>query len=328
MKLGREVKTGLYFLVVIALFIYGYNLLKGRDLFSKYIEFYAVYDNVDGLLLSNPVVVNGFAIGQVDKIFMKKDNSGRVVVQMVTRSGDFDIPKNSVARIVSSDLLGSKAVEIIQSEETDFIQSGDTLMSEIQASLSDEVNRQVLPLKNKAEDLISSIDSLVSTVRAIIKSDEQTGEKVSTTFESLANTVKSVEKTSKEVELLVTEQRKRLGVILEKVESISSNFEENNEALTNIMKNMESITDSLVKANVTETVNNASKAMADASDIMTKINNGEGTMGMLINNDSLYKNLDESAIALEKLLNDMRINPKRYVQFSVFGKSDKNKPEK
>jgi phospholipid/cholesterol/gamma-HCH transport system substrate-binding protein len=324
MKLGKEIRTGLYFLLVIALFIYGYNLLKGRNMFSRYVEFYAEYENVDGLLQSNPVVVNGFAIGQVEKIMMKNDNSGKVVVKMVTRASEFDIPKNSIARIISSDLLGSKAIEIIASKETEYIDNGDTLKSEIQASLTDEVNRQVLPLKNKAEDLISSIDSLVSSLRAIVKTDEAASKEVSSTFQSIGNSVKSLEKTTKEVEILVTEQRKKLSKIIENVESISSNFEKNNESLSKIMKNMESITDSLVKANVTETVNNASKAMSEASEIMDKINKGEGSIGLLINDDKLYKDLDESAVALEKLLTDMRLNPKRYVQFSVFGGKDKS----
>lgn len=324
MKLSKEVKTGIIVTIAIGFFIYGFNFLKGKNLFSRHRTMHAVYTDIAGLVEANPVQVNGFKIGQVSKIKFYPDNSGRILVSFMIKEEDFNIPKNSVAKVISSDLLGSKAIQLDMGNSTVYAEDGDTLISATEDDLKSAVNKQIEPLKKKAESLISSIDSVMIVVQTILDKDAR--ENLSKSFESIKNAIATFEKVAIKVDGMVDSERYKLSVIMSKIESITSNFANNNDKLTAIMTNFSSISDSLAKSNIKQTIENANSALTQASGIMTKINKGEGTMGMLINNDSLYRKLDASSAALDKLLNDVRINPGRYIHISVFGKKDKSKP--
>ncbi len=322
MKLSKEVKIGLLLLVAIGLFIFGFNYLKGRNIFNPQAKYYAVYDHIDGLVEANPVQVNGFSIGQVNKIDFEEGNTGRIILEFTINKEEFMIPQNSVAKIISSDLLGSKAVQIVIGDSKTLLSPGDTLLSDIESSLGEAVNKQVLPLKNKAEKLMLSIDSVLAVVQYIF--NEKSREDIKQSLESVNMAIKTLKKTALRVDTLVSEQRFRLSRISSNVESITGNLKNNNEKLTKIITNFSSISDSLAKANIATTINNANTALAQAASITEKINKGEGTMGMLVNNDSLYKNLNSAARDLDLLLEDLRLHPGRYVSISVFGRKDKS----
>ncbi|RLD69179.1 MAG: MCE family protein, partial [Bacteroidetes bacterium] len=149
MKRYKQILIGVSFLLAIALFIWGYNFLKGKDIFNKQTVYIAKYHQVSGLEVSNPVLINGVRVGQVSKIYFAPDMSGDVIVEIMTHN-KFPVPDNSVAKITSADLMGSKIIDLRLGDSPDIAQDGDTLASSIEASLMDEVNAQVQPIKRKA----------------------------------------------------------------------------------------------------------------------------------------------------------------------------------
>jgi phospholipid/cholesterol/gamma-HCH transport system substrate-binding protein len=325
LKIKREVKVGVLVVFSLAFLYWGMNFLKGRNFFNKSRVFYAVYDQVNGLTESNEVLVNGYKIGIVSQIKFI-DSKGRMCVKILVEN-ELDIPKNSVARIYSSNLMGSKAIEILLGNSKELAVNGDTLTSKMALTVSEEVSVQMLPLKLKAEDLMLSIDSVLSVIQYVF--NEDTRENLKKSFESIKITIQNLESTSYNIDTLVASQRSRLSMIFSNVESITSNIKNNNSKLSNIITNFSALSDTLSKAKVATTINNANKALKDVSEITQKINSGQGSLGLLLNNDSVYNNLDNSSKQLSLLLEDMRLNPSRYVSFSVFGKNPnkaKSKP--
>jgi phospholipid/cholesterol/gamma-HCH transport system substrate-binding protein len=318
LKIAKEIKIGLVVVGGIVAFIWGFNYLKGSNAFNPKRTFYGVYKNVDGLIESNPVLVNGLRVGRVDNIELHPDNSGRIVVSMTIENDDIRVSKNSIAEIASADIMGSKAIHLIFGTDKTEAHDGDTLLAKAQIDLTSRVSAELLPIKEKAEKLIGSIDSTMIVVQAIL--DKNARDNLSKSFESIKNAISTFEQTSLRLDDMVASEKTKLSVIFTKIESISSNIAKNNDKLTNIINNFSSISDSLAKANIRSTIDNANKTLLHTSFIMEKINKGEGSMGMLINNDSLYRKLDKSSEDLDKLLNDIRINPERYINFSVFGK--------
>lgn len=326
MKLSKEVKIGLLLLAAIALFIFGFNFLKGRNIFNPQGKYYAVYDRIEGLVAANPVQINGFSVGQVNKIELEKGNTGRIIVEFTINNSDLQIPDSSIAKIISSDLLGSKALQLVLSNSKTYMQSGDTLLSEVEASLGDEVNKQVLPLKNKAEKLMLSIDSVLTVIQYIFNPESR--EDIKASLDNVSQAILTLKRTSLRLDTLMSEQRFRLSRISSNIESITNNLKNNNEKISIILANFASISDSLAKANVASTINNANLTLRQTAAITEKINKGEGSLGMLVNNDSLYKNLNSAARDLDLLLADLREHPGRYVHISVFGRKDKTKKKK
>lgn len=322
---SREAKIGIVITLGVALLYWGINFLKGKSLFSHKRVFYAVYSQVNGLLDANPVYISGVKIGQVEKISFVNDGSGNVLVKLIVFD-KVDIPINSVAKLYSSDIIGGKAIEIKLGNSSTLLRNNDTLKSEIQASLQEEINVQILPVKKKAEELMMSFDSVLAVVQAIF--NEETRTNISKSFESIKHTIMAIEHTSYNIDTLVTYQRGRIINIFANVESISANIRSNNQKLTNIISNFSSISDTLARADVIKTINETNASLLELNTVLGKINKGEGSMGMLVNDDSLYNHLSSASNNLSALLEDMRLHPKRYVHFSLFGKKDKTTKKK
>lgn len=315
MKIKKEFIIGALVTISLALLYWGVNFLKGESVFSKERVFIALYDDVAGLEKANPITINGLQVGQVRDMYFTKDGSAAVVLELVIRN-NIDIPANSTAKIVSSDLLGSKAVEFTLGTSNELAQSGDTLMSELEMSIKEEVNRQLRPLKLKAEDLMSQIDTVLTMLQGLV-SDDNT-DNFSKSVKHIANSFENLESTTSTLDTLMSGQKNRLENILGNIESITYNLKQNEENINNIMANFSSISDSLAKIEFAKTMASVDKAMKDMAAISDKINRGEGSMGMLINNDTLYIELEKSSRELNLLLEDIRLNPKKYVRFSVF----------
>lgn len=315
MKISKEFKVGLVFIIAIAALVWGFNYLKGINLFSSQKTYYAIYEHVNGLVKANPVSISGLKVGQVKDIYFAPGNTGLIVVSMSITT-DLPIPENTIANIYSSDLMGSKAIELKLGSSNKYIQDGDTLPSLVEASLKDAVNQQIRPLKNKAEDLISSIDSVVVMVQAVF--NRKSREDIANALESVKNTLNSLENASSNIDTIVQSQAGRLANILYNLDMITTNIENNNDKIDRIIDNFASISDSLAKAEIPRTFNNINSTVNDLAVIAEKINSGEGTLGMLINDDELYNNLKQASSDLEILLQDIKTNPKRYVRFSIF----------
>ncbi len=324
MKLKKEILIGITVVVAVALLFWGLNFLKGTNLLTKHEVYYAQYDRVDGITVSSPVMLSGVQIGLVKEINFAEDAPGKVKLTLQIDNEEVFIPDDSRAKIVSADILGSKAIQIELGHSSTPIVPGHEFKTAVEASLKEEVNQQILPLKIKAEELIASLDSAITVVQLILN------EKARTNIESglgqFEKTLTNLEFATRELDTLLVREKGKIAKTLSNLSAITTNFKNNSENLNNTLTNLSAISDSLAAADITTTVNNAKKALADVSEIMQKINEGEGSMGKLINNDTLYYNLEKSAEDLDKLLKDMRINPGRYVHFSIFGRRDKYKP--
>ena len=323
MKISREVRIGFFVVVVVTGFVWSYSFLKGRNLFMSVKEYHIIYDKVNGLVESNPVTLNGFKIGQVSYVGLTSDRSGLLHVK-IWLDKDYPVPRNSVAQIYSADLMGSKAIRIIPSSSAAFLASGDTLRGDIEGSLQEQVSIEMLPLKNKAENLLLSIDSVMAVIQVTFNEDFRKNFSVS--FEKIRSTIASLNRSVLTLDTLISSKDGSIAQILADTESISSNIEENKDKLVNTIRNLSAISDSIASSDLRATIDNLNKTLGETQSIMAKINQGEGTMGLLVTSDSLYRNLEGLTREMELLLNDLRENPRRYVHFSLIGSGkDKNK---
>ena len=316
MKITNETKVGILAAFSIALLIIGYNFLKGNAIFSSETLLYARYSHVDGLAVSKPVLINGYQIGRVDKLQLQPDGT---ILATLKIKGKYDIPKNSIARLESTDLLGSKAIVMALGTGKDFALDGDTLNANVEKNLMEAVE----PVQKKAELIIGKMDSILTSVNSILNPDFQ--KNVNKSFNSIAATLTSLEGTSKKVDGLVGTEGKRISAILANAEAISLNLKNNNQKINAILTNINTITDQVAAANFKQTIDNANKAVADLQGIVSKVNNGQGTLGLLVNDTKMYDNLNNASKNLDNLIIDLKENPKRYVHFSVFGGGGKDK---
>jgi phospholipid/cholesterol/gamma-HCH transport system substrate-binding protein len=300
-------------------FYFGFNYLKGKNIFSRARTYYAVFDNVDQLLPSASVQLNGFQIGIVDQIYFAP-NSYRVIVKILVNDRHVQIPKNSEAHIVS-DLLGTRTLSIALGTDRNLAESGDTLIAVRDLGISDELKNAIMPIKKQVESLAGSIDTVIRGFNNVFNRNTQTG--LVSTFESMNGSMRRLEHAVTEADLLISSERIKLGNILSNVKSISDNLNNNNQKLSNIFSNLDRITDDVAKSNVKETMTNLQQSITQLNKVLGGIERGEGSVGQLVKNDSLYNNLESSTRNLNLLLEDLRLNPKRYVQVSVFGKKDK-----
>ncbi len=324
-KYSKEVTVAVIVLMSIGLFYFGMNYLKGIDIFSQRLEYHAVYQHIDGLSADNSVTLNGFKVGKVTDVTLNPDQSGTIIVNFAIFEKNLQIPKGSVAKIVSLDLLGTKAISLELSDSSEFAENRTELIAANEQDLQSAVDERIKPLEQKTKELLGSIDSAVVVVQSILNKEAR--ENLSASFESIKRSFEIFEKTALKVDNLVAAETEKISGIITNLHSITTNLKNNNRAISNVMNNFSTISDSLAQVDFAETMQNASVALKSTAEIMDKINHGEGTIGMLVHNDTLYTNLENTAEDLDLLLEDMRINPKRYVHFSIFGRKDKNKPQ-
>lgn len=321
MTLRKETKIGIVVLVALVLLYIGFNFLKGIYIFEKPKIYYSVYQKINGLQTSNPVMINGYKVGQVKDIDILKDGTGKLLVTLMVYE-DVDIPKDSKALLKPGDLLGSMQLNLILGKSLEIAQEGDTLIPEISGDLFEEVNEQLRPFKIKAKTLLNSVDSVLQVIEVILNAESQ--QNIVESFKGVNAAVANLERTTFRIDTLVREERERISLIFQNVEELTDILAKNGGDLDNIISNFSQISDSIAKADIASTIRNADSALNEVNQIVEKINQGEGSLGMLINNPGLYNRLDSAANNLDLLVEDLRINPSRYVQFSVFGRKNKN----
>ncbi len=315
MKIPKEAKIGFIGLITIAAFIWTFHFMKGKNILKYARTYTIIYNKIDGLEESGAVLLSGYKVGLVNEIHFLPDLSGRLSVHILLEE-KFDLPLNTIAQIFSADLMGTKAIRLNLAESDEFHQPGDTLIGNIEGSLQEQVSIQMLPLKNKAENLILSIDSVLAVIQNIFNEDFR--DNFSKSFEHIVATISNLQRSTYTLDTLLTNKEGRLARIISNVESISANLRANNDELTNILKNFSSVSDSLASSDIKSTIENLDNTLALMNIILEDINAGKGSVGMLVKNDTLYYNLEAAVGELDKLLRDMRENPKRYIHFSVF----------
>jgi phospholipid/cholesterol/gamma-HCH transport system substrate-binding protein len=309
MKFSKEARVGILVTVALAALIWGINYLKGKDFFTTSNTYYAIYNNVDGLVKSNPVVMSGFRIGIINKIEFLEDKSGRLLVTMLINRNIF-VSHDATANIISSDLLGSKAMKIELGTDKNKAADGDTLFGIVESSLSSRLGKQVGPVKDKVESLVVSLDSLTEMLQQLF--DPQTRRNLKAGIDHLNNSMSSLDN--------MMSNDGKINRMFSNVESLTSNLQNHNKQLATILENFSSISDSIAKSQLQSAINNATQALAEFNLLVQKVNKGEGSLGLLINDKNLYTKLETASGDLDLLLKDLKANPKRYISFSVFGK--------
>ena len=307
--MNKELKIGLIAIITIGALFIGVNYLKGLNVLSSSRTYYAQYENIGGLQVGSSVLVNGYKVGTVSNIDLLIENNQELLVT-ISIEKEFAMPSNTICKIVNQDLMGTKGISLLLGDATDFLAVGDTLNGSVEGTLQDEVNAQILPLKNKAEQLIGSMDSVMMIVTAVLNKD--TRENLRNSLSSLDKTFALMSRTMIKVDSLVLVNDERLSKIISNLESITSNLEEGNGEIKTILTNFASISDSLAKSNISSTLQNINS-------ITTKINQGEGSIGLLLKDDKIYQNFEKSTKELAELIEDIKKNPSRYVNFSIIG---------
>lgn len=306
MRLSKEVKTGILAIGAILLLIFGYSFLKGTNLLDKNREFFVKYNNVEGLAQAAPVTINGLTVGKVQDITFANSKGGLIVKFTVEK--DFDFSKNSIVRIYSAGLIGGKSLGIFPEYDANNIaKSGDTLFGDVEDGMLTAVSKALGPLEKKVNNTLATVDTLLLNVNAII--DEKTRQNLKEAIENLNNTLNSFSGVSENLNHILANNTGKLD-----------------NTFTNLDKtagNLSKLTDSLSQLETGKLVTDLQNVVDKMDKIVSGVDNGEGSIGKLLKDDKLYQNLEGASKQLEELLQDLKLNPKRYVHISVFGKNNK-----
>ena len=298
-----EIKIGIFGLCVLVILFFGIKFLKGSDIFQKENTYYAYYNDVSGMLVSSNVLVNGLRVGYVKEIEATNERADNFLVTF-TCSSDIKIPQDSKITLFSADLLGSKALKLQLGTSSKIIEDGDTLSSDRELGMLDNLGASVSPLMNNLDSILTSLNKILNT---------QTQNSLQNTIANLETTTSKLSSISTDLDNLMTNEKTKLAKIIENTESITANFKENNEKLSNIIANVDNIVDSAAKANIGTTLIETGKSIEKLNSVLGVIEKGKGNVGLLINDEELYKSLDNSAKNLNKLIEDMKENPKKYI---------------
>ncbi len=314
MKRSKNAVIGIVVLSAIAILILGLNFLKGNSFFTTEQTYYAKYSRVDGLKKSSFVTLKGLKIGQIKSIDFI-DNGNTLLVEF-TVNNDVKFPKNTIARIISSDIMGTKQLQLILGSSPKKLQPGDTLAGQTVGDFKEQVSIQMLPMKEKAEKLMSSVDSVLSVIQYVFNKD--TRERLQNSIASIDQTFLQLKSTAAALNTIINSRQQNLSNIIVNIDSISHNLKNNNKNITQILKKFAAISDSLSAADIGSTLTHLQSTMQNIDGILAKINNGEGSLGSLMTKDSLYNNLADASESLNNLLIDIKTNPKKYLHFSIF----------
>jgi len=305
MKIKNEVKTGIVVIIALILFVWGFNYLKGKDIFKAYDTYYVITDNVEGVVKSTPVRLKGIAIGTVDDLkFYNGTNQTMIVLNI---NDDYVFPKDSKVKVYGGNFMGGKNVAIIPGKSQELAKDGDTLQIMKMPGLADLVNDRLTPLQEKLESIMSSTDTLLFSINNVLNSETQEHlKKSSAELETLIHHFKN---SSVQLEELLVNNKEHLNQSFENLDKLSANFAV--------------MSDSLKQIQLGKLVKDLNKSISQINLTLNKLNSGDGTAAKLINDKKLYENLERSTKELELLLKDLREHPKRYVHFSIWGKKDK-----
>ena len=308
MKLNNELKTGILVVFGIGLFVFGFSYLKSNDIFVSDRTFYAIYSDVEGVVNGTPVTVNGLPVGNIQNISF---HDGNQLIVKFRVENDIKFSVNSVAQIYETGLIGGKALAIIPSNDKGpEAVSNDTLKSSIAPGLTDLVNKKITNLQVKIESMVMSADSVLYKINRVF--DDSTRSNLRKSVSDFNLTISDLKETSSLIKSIVQTNKSDVNLTISNVSKISND--------------LSSISSTLNNGDLDLTLANFKKSSDDLSLILKDINKGQGTISKLISNDSLFNNLNDASKSIDLLLEDIRLNPKRYIHFSVFGK--KNKPYK
>jgi phospholipid/cholesterol/gamma-HCH transport system substrate-binding protein len=317
MKISNETKIGSLTAIAIVLLVLGFNFLKGKTFFGKSHNLFAKYTNVQGLAPSNPVVINGLQVGTVYSITTDKNMKEILVNMNLTK--DVNIPINSVA-IIKPSLLGTTSVEITLGDATTYIPMNDTIATKPSSGVFTDVLSKVDPVLYQVTKAVTSIDSILMKVNQVL--DPTAKNNIAGTLANLNKTTENLIGASESLETLLNTQTGALAGTLNNLNSFTANLDKNNGKITNVMSNLDKTATNLSNLDLQKTLNTLNETIGDLKAAIGKFDKKDGTLGLLLNDTKLYENLRATANKLNLLIDDVKTNPKRYVNISIFGKKN------
>jgi len=298
--------------VAIVMLYFGFNILKGSDVFSRTYKYYVIYDNIDGLTASNPVLLNGLNVGRVQAIKLLQDRNNKLLVALDIQKG-IVLPRGTTATLADGGLLGGKVIHLAMGTSTAMLGDNDTLVANKEAGISALLQEKALPLVTHADSLVRNLDIVAAGFR-------ETG--------SILNQVlKNYDQAGNSLQGLLGDNRKNLVAITGNLNKLTASLIETEKQLKPLLAKTGTLADSLNALRLGETVQGANKTIAELRQILASVESGKGTAGKLIKDETLYNNLNRTIVSMNKLMTNFREQPKRYVNISVFGKKDKGPAE-
>lgn len=305
-----KLKVGIFCVVAVVIFYLGACFFKGVSAFGKKTYYYAVFENTGGLQESNAVMLNGYKIGQVTKVSILSDNPVRLCAELMITE-PVNIPKDSKVQVAPKDLLGGTVVNILFGSETAYLQPKDTMSTLVVPQMTDGID----DLKAQLASILTSVDTIALSLKDVLAPDAGGGD--------LKSTLANLEQTTANLNDILSGNKAKVNRLVTNLETFSTTLQEASPQLEEIVANLDKISDSVAKANVTQLINDAQRTISDVQLVVDKVQRGEGTIGQLVTNDTLYTNLENSLHSLDELLKDLKANPKKYINVTVFGKREK-----
>ena len=319
--MSKEIKVALFVIVVAAIFIFGLNFLKGKGFFDDNSRYFAIFEQVGGMYKSDPIVVNGYQIGKMGELTLISEgpNRGKILAEMIV-SNDVKIPENTVAILFSADLLGEMNVKLIFNEEsTTYHEDGDTISTDIEGTLFEELGGELTPLTDKLSITMDNVNELFDF-------ENENKQTLNYTLQSINEVLDTYNETGRILNQRLDGQLETLDALLANVQSLTATLKGNEENINEIMTNFKELSASLNKLELEQTLSNVNGTVNSLETTISKMNNPDNTLGALLNEREMYDNLEKSTESLNVLLNDVRINPKRYININVFGGKKKEIP--
>ncbi|MFM1971462.1 MAG: hypothetical protein RL185_144 [Bacteroidota bacterium] len=322
MRVSNETKVGALTVIAVTLIILGFNFLKGKTFFKSGTFLYAKYTDTKGLIVSNPVFVNGFQVGTVFEIENMNDNLSELVV-CIKLNQLYKIPKNSVATIQENP-LGTNAINIVPGNSTMMVLSGDTIKTAPAASLLGDFMNTLSPLGEQIKNTITSLEKVLGNVNKTL--DDENRQNFKVILANLSTTTANLDKSIQSVEGMLNKQNGSIAKTADNINSFTANLNQNNQKISNILTNLDSTTKSIKDADLNKTIKDIQTALVALNTTINKLNNGNGTAAKLLNDPNMYTQLQSTIKSVNTLVDDIKVHPKRYVSLSVFGKKDKSVP--
>jgi phospholipid/cholesterol/gamma-HCH transport system substrate-binding protein len=323
MKISNETKVGALTAIAITLLILSFNFLKGKSLFKTGTFFYAKYTDAKGLMTSNPVYVNGYQIGSIFDI-ENEDDLKNIIITIKLKTS-YNVPVNSVA-VIKENPLGTNSIDIQLGDSKQFLNAGDTLKTSNNEGLLGSLANKISPISDQLKITLHTLDSTLKNISSIF--DPNTKHNLQTVVANIQKTTESLSVSSVRLQAMLDKENGSITQSLNNVNSFTKNLSDNNEKITKVLTNVETTTDKLAKSDIDAAVAQLKLAAAQLNETIAKINSSQGSLGLLVNDKTLYNNLTNTVRSANILMDDLKTHPKRYVSVSVFGKKDKSEPLK
>ena len=321
MKFKKQFLIGIISIVGLFIIVVGSYFLKGQELWKSRYVYYSKFTNTEGLTTGRPVNLNGLKVGIITNVKFDPQNFNSILVEFELTNPNVQKLQKGSTILLNSDLLSGAYLDIAWGDSSTFHQAKDTIPSSVSLALEDQINERLIPLEKKTNELISTADSAIKTIEAIFSRNT---DNLDASFDGIKNSIRNLEKVSLEISSLVKSERSNISYIVLNVKTITTNLKESNEVINKILQNASDLSDTLIASDISATIENAKESLKEVNLILYDIQHGDGTLTHLIKDSTMYYSVNIMLEEATRLIENIKTEPKRYVQFSIFGGKDKS----